>query len=869
MALIRGMRLGRYEILAPLGKGGMGEVYRAKDTQLGREVAIKILPEHLAEDHLALKRFEREARAVAALSHPNILEIHDSGTDQGVTYAVMELLEGETLRAQLGGSAIPWRKALDITVAVAEGLAAAHTKGVIHRDLKPENIFLTKDGRVKILDFGLARWTPVVSQEEVTEAPTKSQVTELGAVIGTVPYMSPEQAEGDSLDAKSDIFSLGSILYEMVSGKRPFSGKNAAQTMAAILKDDPAKLVDIPTEVQRVIERCLEKNPDHRFHSAHDLAFALKDILNAPAVVSPALGARHPLFRAIGIAAVLLGMIALVVVWKIIGLRKKIHSEIALQKIESLAVLPLKNMSGDPKQEYFADGMTEELIGKLSRIASLRVISRTSVMEYKNAHKSLPQIAKELNVEAILEGSVLQAGDRVRISAQLIQAATDRHLWADSYERDFQDILGLQNEVATAIAREIQIKLAPEEAEQLARSPKVNPEAYQAYLRGLNYSEGEITEENIRLSVDLFEKAVELDPNFASAYAELSMAQSFVYFILDRTEARLAKCKAAVDRAFELQPGLAEGHLALGYYYYRGLRDYDRALQEFIIAQKTLPNNKAILAGSGTIYRRQGKYQEALTAQQKLIAMNPRDAKSVNDIGVTYYLLRRYAESQRYFDLCISLRPDEETGYFSGAENLVRWKGDTRGARELLNKSPQKKNSGSGYLWFWLELCERRYQAALDVLSNPYLDSIRRPLAEGRVYLLMNKPELARASFEIARKKFEKMLQEEPDDYEIHSLLGIANAGLGRKEDAIREGKRAVELLPVSKDATFGPDNIQNLAFIYVLVGEQNAAIDQLEYLLSIPSDLSVPYLRIDPRWDPLHNNLRFQRLLEAHSSSF
>lgn len=865
MILARGTHLGRYEILGPLGKGGMGEVYRAKDTQLGREVAVKVLSQHLAEDVQALKRFEREARAVAALSHPNILEIHDSGTDQGVAYAVMELLEGETLRDRMKDSVIPSRKALEITAAVADGLAAAHTKGVIHRDLKPENIFLVKDSRVKILDFGLARWTPVLSTEEVTQAPTKSQVSELGAVTGTVPYMSPEQVRGESLDARSDIFSLGCILYEMLARKRPFSGSSAAETTAAILKDDPPKPVGVPLEVERVVERCLDKDLERRFHSAHDLAFALRDILSASGTVpSLALAARHPRFRTAWIAAVVLGLIVIVVGWKMIGFQKKSPGESALQKIESLAVLPLGNLSGDPKQQYFADGMTEELIAKLARIASLRVISRTSVMEYKDVRKPLPEIAKELNVDAIVEGSVLQVGNRVRITAQLIHAATDRHLWADSYERDLQDILTLQNEVASAIAREVQVKLAPAEAAQLATAPQVNPQAYQAYLLGLNYSGSLITEENIRLAVEMFEKAVDLDPNFASAYAELSRAQSFLYFTFDHTAERLAKAKAAVDRAFELQPGFAEGHVALGYYYYWGFRDYNRALQELRIAQKSLPNNKSILAGDGAIYRRQGKFKEALAAHQRLFAINPRDAATAHDIGFTYALMRKYPEAQRYFDLCISLRPDEENGYLSGASNQVRWKGDTKAAREILNRAPVKKSSEIPNQWFWVEFRDRRYQAALDVLSSPYADPLRQPVQAGMVYRLLKEPELARTSFDTARDRLEKEVQEKPDDYNLHNLLGIAYAGLGRKEDAIQEGKRAVELLPVSKDATWGPDSIENLAFIYVLVGEQNAAIDQIEYLRSIPSKLSVSLLRIDPRWDPLRNHPRFQKLLEA-----
>lgn len=863
MSFQRGLKLGRYEILAPLGKGGMGEVYRAKDTQLGREVAIKVLSQHLAEDPQALKRFERETRALAALSHPNILNIHDSGTDQGVTYAVMELLEGETLRDRIRDSTIPLRKALEITLAVSDGLSAAHAKGVIHRDLKPENIFLTKDGRVKILDFGLARWTPLVSQEGGTEAPTKSQMTEPGAVMGTVPYMSPEQVRGEPLDARSDIFSLGCIVFEMLAGKRPFAGNNTAETVSSILRDDPPKSSGIPPEIERIVERCLQKTPDHRFHSADDLAFALKGILNVQGGGAPARGARNPALR---IAAIALGVIVLVVGWKVIGLRQKSAKETPLFKIQSLAVLPLSNFSQDPKQEYFADGMTEELIAKLARISSLRVISRTSVMEYKNAHKPLPEIAKELNVDAIVEGSVLQAGNRVRITAQLIRAATDQHLWADSYERDLQDILTLQNEVASAIAREVQAKLAPAEAAQLASAPRVNPEAYQAYLRGLNYAESEITEENIRLSVEMFQKAVDLDPNFAVAYAELSRAQGFLYFTGDTTPEILAKSKAAVDRAFELQPDLPEGHVALGYYYYRGLRDYDRALQELMIAEKSLPNNKAILAGTGTIYRRQGRFEEALAAEQKLVAMDPRDALSACDIGETYSVMRRYAEAQRYFELCISLRPDEESGYASAVVNLVRWKGDTRGARTVLNRASQQKSRMRAFAWYWIEFWDRRYQAALDVLSSRNADAMRRPLGKARAYLHMNKLELARASFDLARKQFEENLQQNPDDYNMHSLLGIAYAGLGRKEDAIREGKRAVELLPVSKDAMWGPDNVENLVYIYILVGEQDAALDQIEYLLSIPSGISVPLLRLDPRFDPLRNNPRFQKLLETKS---
>ena len=466
MRLSAGTRLGAYEIVGPLGKGGMGEVYRAKDTRLGREVAVKVLPEHLAENAEVLRRFEREAKTLAALSHPNILTIHDVGTEQSISFVVMELLEGETLRARIAQSALSWEKALQLAIPVAEGLAAAHSKGVIHRDLKPENVFLTSDVRVKILDFGLARFKPPVSQEELKELPTQSRATEAGVVLGTVPYMSPEQVRGESVDARTDIFAFGCLLYEMITARRAFSGNSNAEVTAAILRDEPATLAssvkEIPQELDHVIAHCLEKNPDQRFQSARDLAFEMREILNlggrasAPAVelLSQDRGQGRPRSRrmAVWITAAFLVFGALMIALNVGGLRERFRGKPVLGPIDSLAVLPLKNLSGDPKQEYFADGLTEELIGKLARISALRVISRTSVMEYKSAHKkSLPEIAKELNVDAIVEGSVMHSGDRVRITAQLIYAPTDRHLWAESYERDMSDILALQNDVASAV----------------------------------------------------------------------------------------------------------------------------------------------------------------------------------------------------------------------------------------------------------------------------------------------------------------------------------------------------------------------------------------------------------------------------------
>ena len=858
MSLTPGSRLGRYEILAPLGKGGMGEVYRAKDTQLRREVAIKVLPEHLANDPVALKRFEREALSVASLSHPNILSIHDSGTDNGVVYAVMELLTGETLRTRMQELTV--HRSIEIAHAIAEGLGAAHANGVIHRDLKPENVFLLKDGRVKILDFGLARQVSAVAREDLTEAPTNSLITQMGSVMGTLPYMSPEQVRGESLDARSDLFSLGAILYEMLSRRKPFQGSSPAETVAAILKEEPARLpVETPPEVERIVQRCLVKNPDDRFHSAHDVSFSLKDVLNAtPASQSAIKPARIPW---IWIAVVLIA-IGVAAFWLVA--RDKM---VGLEKIESLAVLPLTNLSGNTQQEYFADGMTEELIAKLASISSLRVISRTSVMEYKNARKPLPEIAKELNVDVIVEGSILHAGDRVRITAQLIHAGSDRHLWANSYERDISDILSLQNEVASAIAKEIQVKLAPEEATQFANASRVNPESYQAYLRGLNYSEGELKEENIRLAMEMYQRAVDLDPNFALAWAALSRAQSFWYFGYQHTPEILAKAKSSIDRVFALQPDSAEGHISLGFYYYWCFRDYDRALSEWSIAEKKLPNNKLILNGQAAILRRQGKLDQAIQSFHRVFALDPRSSMGAYDLGICYMNIRNYQEAEKYFNLAISLKPDESNGYGASAMNYLSWKGDPAMARAVLSKAPDQLGRNIAFTWSIVEFLDRKYEAVLQHLSNPSLEPNSTLVMKGTVYRQMNNPDSARDAFQEAVMALEEQVNKTPDDFSQRILLGTAYAGLGRKEDAIREGKRSAELLPVSKDALFGPVVLEQLAMIYTSVGEKEAAIDQIEYLLSIPSRISVIRLRLDPRFDPLRDHPRFQKLLASERS--
>ncbi len=655
MVLVAGARLGPYEILAPLGAGGMGEVYRARDTRLGRDVAIKVLPERLAADPKALSRFEREARAVAALSHPNILAIHDFGDDRGVRYTVTELLEGQTLRERLARERLAWRKAAEISVGIADGLSAAHARGIIHRDLKPENIFLTGGGLVKILDFGLAR-ADAIPSGQLTSAPTESSATEAGTVLGTLGYMSPEQVGGGPADARSDIFSFGCVLYEMLTGGRAFLGASPAQTLAAILRDQPAEIatlgVQVPEGLDRISRRCLEKGPGERFQSAGDLSFALKESVGSG--LSSAPGRVVPSRR----TALILAAVAVALVAVVLGFRQ-FGRGAASGRIESLAVLPLANLSGDPQQEYFADGMTEELITALAKVSALRVTSRTSVMRYNGSSKSLPEIAKELGVDAIVEGSVTRSGSNVKITAQLIDAPRDRHLWADSFQRDLKDVLALQGEVARTIAGEIGVRLTPEERSRLADRRTVNPEAYEAYLKG-QYHLFRRTASDAEKSLEYFQQAVEKQPDYALAYAGIAeayeTAAGSAQGALSPKEA-FPKAKSAALRAVELDPTLAEPHAALAWSSYVFDRDWKTAESQFQEALRLNASYPIAHLNYAMFLARMGRFDEAIPEVQRAQQLDPVALDVSTMMGITLGLARRDDESIPWFRRVLAMDP--------------------------------------------------------------------------------------------------------------------------------------------------------------------------------------------------------------------
>ena len=660
-----GARIGSYQIESLLGAGGMGEVYRAKDTKLDRLVAVKVLPERLAKDPQALARFEREAKAVAALSHPNILAIHDFGTAQGITYAVTELLEGETLRSRLGRSALTWRKAVEIGVAVAEGLTAAHSKGIIHRDLKPENIFLTSDGRVKILDFGLARWKPAASPQD--EA-TQSAETPAGTILGTVGYMSPEQLKGEPSDAPGDIFSLGCVLYEMIAGRRAFARATAGETLAAILRDEPPPLAEVdkehPPELDRIVARCLEKNPGERSQSARDLSFALKDLLAVSGTAESVPVGRTSWRRllAFGAAAVFL-IVATVAGFNAAWLRDRLLPKSAVPRIGSLAVIPLENLSGDASQEYFADGMTEALISSLAQIRALKVVSRTSVMRFKGTTELMPEIARDLGVDAVVEGSVQRAGGRVRISAQLIHGATDRHLWAKEYEGEISNVLQLESDVARAIAEEIRVEITPEEQARLAAARPVNPEAHEAILLG-RYHRWKLNETDLKQAIDYYNRAINLEPNNAAAYAGLSRAwaERGTWGTAGFHEVE-ASARGAAIQAVKLDDKLAAAHSALGQLKWFYDWDWPGAEREFRRALELDSSDSEARLSYGMMLVATGRFPDAVAQMQQAEQLDPLSSRLESDFGRVLYRARRYDEAVRHFQRAIELDPQNHGAY--------------------------------------------------------------------------------------------------------------------------------------------------------------------------------------------------------------
>jgi serine/threonine protein kinase/Flp pilus assembly protein TadD len=651
MALASQTRLGPYEVQASLGAGGMGEVYRARDTRLERDVAVKVLPEQLAQDKQALHRFEREAKAVAALSHPNIVTIYDVGSDRGLTYAVMELLTGRTLRDRMRQGAFDWPEAVQIATAIADGLAAAHAKGVIHRDVKPQNIFLTDDGGVKVLDFGLAR---LESRESPSSPDGPSLDTRPGVVLGTVAFMSPEQVRGQTADARCDIFSLGSVLYEMVLGRHPFFGPTPADTMAAILNEHPAALSQSgrqrPAELDRLILRCLEKDATRRYASARDVAQALRAIgrgVSSDSQLETSAYGDTP------------------------------QPAAAADRTPSVAVLPFRNLSSDPENEYFSDGLAEELINALAKVEGLHVTSRTSAFAFKGRNEDVRRIGEQLNVRTVLEGSVRKSGNRLRISAQLVNVADGYQLWAETYNRELDDIFAIQDEIALSIAKALRVILSEKEQRALEKVPTANVKAFEYYLRGRQFVH-QFRRKGFEFAQQMFARAIAIDPKYALAHAGIADCHSLLYTYWDPTPEHLKQADEASRKALELDPNLAEAHVA------RGLavsltKQFAEAEREYETAIRLDPSLYAAHYFYGRACQSQGKLAEAARLFEQACQLCPDEYQSATHLGSVYAGLDCAADARsaderglKTVERHLELHPDDARALYLGATALCR-----------------------------------------------------------------------------------------------------------------------------------------------------------------------------------------------------
>ncbi len=946
-----GQTVSHYRIEEKLGEGGMGVVYRAEDTRLGRQVALKALAPAYARDPNRRKRFQHEARAAARLNHPGIAAVYEMEEVGEDLYIVYEYVRGENLRAVVNRGGVKLETVLDIASDVAAALAAAHAQGVVHRDLKPENIARTPGGDTKILDFGLARFQP-----ERLEGETASHLTDAGAIVGTVAYMSPEQLEGKELDFRTDIFSFGVLLYELATGVRPFEGGSPASTIARILTGEPVPMRErnpiTPAELDRIVRKCLRKSPDERYQSTRDLqvdlenlrretsggarrseatveeagllqsalssfrlsprrwwevnqleyvlfnvvmiyigwkvkewvggswglalflgvvvcaaaSTSLRVILLSTAAVTPrnlpaeirrvgpwarvvdltftgllfvlagSIVGTHPgwaaLLMGFGVAGLVaflifepalvraafpppevpfivapapmagrprrwplaLGLVAvpaLVVLGVAVGLnvggwRERLFGTGA-PRIESIAVLPLENLSRDPEQDYFADGMTEALISDLAQIRALRVISRTSVMQYKGARKPLPEIARELNVDAVVEGSVQRAGDRVRITAQLIHAPTDKHLWAQSYERDLRDVLALQGEVAQEIAREIKIAVTPAEATRLAKARRANPEAHEAYLKG-RYYWNKKSEQGLNKGIEFFQQAIDLDPAYAPAYAGLADAYNTLAnrgYISPKDG--WPKARAAARRALALDDSLGEAHasLAFGAFYYDW--DWAGAETECRRAVELNPNYATVHHWYSHYLIAMGREAESLAESQRALELDPLDLSIVIHLGWHYYMVRRYDPTLRQLQAALEMDPNFPLAHI--------------------------------HLGFYYEQTGK---------------------------------------FDQAIAAFQKAINLAPGSTEPLAGLGHAYAVAGRRADARKVLEQLQEFSKQRYVSAF------DIAVIYAGLGDKEQAFAWLDkaYEEHASGFSGLVYLAVEPRLDPLRADPRFQALL-------
>ncbi|PYL10400.1 MAG: hypothetical protein DME33_00885 [Verrucomicrobia bacterium] len=881
-------RLGHYEILEEIGRGGMGVIYRARQQHSRRIVAVKRILAHQVNSHESLVRFRREAEAVASLDHPNILPIHEvSESEEGLPYFSMKYATGGSLRAAAPALRTKPRECVRVMAKVARAIAYAHSKGVIHRDLQPGNILLDENGEPMVSDFGLAKWLDQTSN-----------LTRTLETLGTPGYIAPEQAEcrATHLTGPADIYSLGAILFYLITGRPPFVGPNvlhvihqAAATPAPWLR---SLVPSLDRDLETIVARCLESDPKARYQSAGTLAEDLEHWLRHEPIQARHVGiltrgrkwVRRNSTSTVLVASLIALGAAVAVMFSERGSLRQLPISTALIPDKSIAVLPFENLSADPENAFFADGVQDEILNGLAKIADLKTISRTPVTQYKaGAKRNLRQIANELGVAHVVEGTVQRDANRVRVSAKLIDARTNRDLWQERYDQPLDNVFAIQSEIAQAIAAQLQARLSPKENAAIEERPTPDLAAYDLYLKAkelqynARFNPGR-RERGLFRAVQLLDEAVARDPAFLLAHCLLAFANDQIYFDeYDHTETRRALAESSVEAAVRLQPDSGETHLAQANHFFWGYLDFPRAREHLAKAQGELPNNAEVFRTFGQMNRWEGHWEEARQNLERAAELDPRNTRTLTDLGWVYSALRKYEEADTVAARLQSLEPRSPIVRTGRAWIGLEARADMASLRAVLNTIEAEgwpSATAVSDLSFRLALYERNSAAAARALANMPregkidMDGIPFPYAwyEGLLAKLREDAAAAHSAFTAARAETEKLVHAQPENVRPLDVLALIDAQLGDKEKAIREGRTACDMLPPTKNALVGLWLMTNLARIYALTGEHDLALEQLEVLSKLPSawfGLSYGDLRLNAEWDRLRSDPRFEKLLE------